>query len=120
MLGSILLGVSARASSFWFAAAVLLVGAAPLGVQAQSARDLGSPVGDPSATRAPQATAFDARSACRLLVVLFACAGLLSPVAEATRVQPSVLVLFALLVVLGRRRDAEHAALRECPAATVA
>lgn len=46
--------MSARASSFWFAAVVLLVGASPLHVQAQSARELGSPVGNPAETRAPQ------------------------------------------------------------------
>lgn len=39
--------------SFWFAAAALLVSVVPREVHAQSARELGSPVGDPSATSAP-------------------------------------------------------------------
>ena len=39
--------------SFWFAAAALSISVVPRGVHAQSARELGSPVGDPSATSAP-------------------------------------------------------------------
>ncbi|AKF08296.1 hypothetical protein DB32_005445 [Sandaracinus amylolyticus] len=44
---------------FWFAATALTISVVPRGVHAQSARDLGSPVGDPSATtggRAPSTT----------------------------------------------------------------